>query len=136
MPSVEVDHRYQSALFWPYGGVDANGQPKHGNPVAIRVRFSHTRREAKRPDGTSVTLDAQAVVGQLIPIDSWFWVDPRPIEQQQYVSSLLYWANTASAAADNERMIVVTYDGTPDLRHRYFQRTIGLMRHHSAGTSV
>jgi hypothetical protein len=114
------------------GGVDAYGQPKVGAPLEIRVRFNRSRREVRRPDGTSVTLDGEAWVDRLIGIDSMLWLSP-PTSQQPG-QALAYWTGTGQTLLDDEKMQVTSYDEIPDIKVRFVFRKIGLMKKAAGAT--
>ena len=86
-------------------------------PLPIKCRHEYVRSVVKLPNGTSVTLDSQAVVSQRIQELSLFWL-----------GTLADWNATGGTDPDNELMIVMTYNAKPDDKARYYYRTVGLMR--------
>lgn len=125
MPGFETMDLYQRATLWSAtGAVDAYGQMGYTVPVEIPVRWNTSRKEIKRPDGTTVTLDGQAVVNQAVAVDSHIWL-----------GRLTEWLGVGSSLPDNERMVVVGYNDTVDIKGRFTRRTLNLMRLHNRASN-
>lgn len=120
MPAQETSHRFQTALYWPFAGVDDYGQPVvSSSPQELSVRWEQTRQEATDPQGNTITVDAVAVVDRKVTVGSEMWL-----------GSLDDWLGTGSGSAgsDDEVMRVASYDEVPDLRGRATWRQAGLQR--------
>lgn len=121
MPNQETSHRFQTALLWPYAGIDDYGQPiVSSTPQEIRVRWEHTRTEMTDPQGNTIVVDATAVVAQKVTIGSEMWLG-------DYADD---WLGTGSGSGgdDDEVMRVVAYDEVPDVKGRVKWRQVGLQR--------
>ena len=124
MPFQEFDRRYrvQAAVLWAAVSpvsYDRYGQTLVSAPVEIKVRWLTCRREVLDSKGNTIALDAEAVVGQQIPVGSRMWF-----------GSLSSWAGTGSGLPDKEVHEVKVYHETPDVKGRAVRRTVGLMRWH------
>jgi hypothetical protein len=121
MPSPELSHRYQAALLWNVTGVDRYGQRTVAPPVQVRVRWNHNRTEMLDPHGNQTTLDASVIVAQEVTIGSLMWL-----------GLLSDWYGTGSGTGgvggDDELMEVKTSKRVPDIKNRFQQRELGLMR--------
>ena len=120
MPAPEVSDRYQDAVLWPANGWDNHGRPTVGTPCGIKVRWLTKRSRVQDAQGNTLMLDATAIVGQRITVGSRMWL-----------GDLDDWLGVGSGGTDNELMEVKAYNETPDLKGRFTQKTVGLMRLHS-----
>ncbi len=117
MPPFETMDRHQTAVLWNKVGDDSYGEPLHGDPEEIQVRWTYKRTQIVDAKGNSVGIDAQAVVNQEIIAGS-----------QMYLGSLSFWTGTGSADEDVEVMEVVAYNYTSDIKNRNVRRTVMLRR--------
>ena len=122
MPAPEQVDRDQKAVLWPAQGYDNYGRPTVGPPTQVAVRWLTKRSRVLDRQGNSISLDASAVVGQRILVGSRMWL-----------GSLEDWLGIGSGCSDDELMEVKTYGETPDIKNRFTQKTVGLMRLHSKG---
>ncbi len=119
MPAPELSHRYQPAILFPYeGNSDGYGQPLMGTPVPLRVRWSDTQSDQLDPQGRRVRVDATVRVDREITIGSEMWL-----------GEWNDWIGTALGQTDDTKVMVVkTYNAEPDVRNRYIDRVVGLMK--------
>jgi hypothetical protein len=131
VPAPEQIFRYQKALLWRSSGVPDNyGRPTHEPPEELLVRWNHTRAKAVAANGEGVTLDAQVVVNEAIPMDSLLWLAPDQSPGSPCASEQWYGSDggSGSAVRDNELMVVKTFEEVPDAKGRLRARKLGLMR--------
>lgn len=119
MPALEVYDLVENAVLWPMVGYDRFGQPAVGAPQQIKARWSRTHREVVDSKGNTIALDAEAAVGQVIPVGSHLWF-----------GDLVDWYGTASASTDEEVYEVKSYASTADVKIRNRRMVVGLMRLH------
>lgn len=120
MPRPEQSHRREKAVLWPFASFDQFGERTVGYPQEISVRWVPKQREILDKQGNSISLDAQAVVNEQVPIGSLMWLG----ELQDWMGS--------STVSDGEAvpiMEVMSFDRTPDIKNRVSARTLGLMRY-------
>jgi len=116
----------QKAILWESTGrVDRHGEPIVEAPVEIDCRWITKRMEELDKDGNVISLDAQVVVKQEIPIGS-----------VMILAELQEWHGTGSMGDDDELMVVVTEAETPTLKNRGIRRTLGLKRRHDTPPEV
>ena len=122
MPSPEVDNRYQKAVLFPLVGPDSFGKPTVGPPCEVDVRWNTGRRVILDGKGGEIVLDATAVVLQRIAVGSRMWL-----------GELWEWLGTGSSAVsqDQELCEVKVYNEVPDVKGRFSQKSVGLMRLHN-----
>ncbi len=120
MPDPSVSRLYQPAVLWTAAGADAYGQKKVHPPIEIRVRWNTARTEALTAEGTTITLDATAIVPHKIEPGSLMWL-----------GELVDWYGTGSGSMwpPDELMEVKMYQEVPDMKNRYAHRNIGMMRY-------
>jgi hypothetical protein len=121
MPPLERMDRRQTAVLWGKSGVDRYGEPKVAEPDEIEVRWVTGRKESTAKDGSTIALDAEAIVGQRIAVGSQMWL-----------GTLEEWYGTGSSGDATEVMRVATYEEVPDIKGRNVQRVVGLMRFRDA----
>jgi hypothetical protein len=118
-------HRYQKAVLWPYAGVDRYGQIVRGTPREIRVRWETARSSEDEPDGKSLDLRFQVMVGEEIALESLLWL-----------GSLAEWYGEAGSAGDDageeEVCRVVSYTEVPTIKNRHKLRSVSLARFQGA----
>lgn len=120
MPAQETSHRTQTALYWPFAGIDDYGRPTvSGTPQELTVRWEQGRQEATDPQGGTITVDAVAVVDRAVTIGAEMWL-----------GSLDDWLGTGSGSAgsDDEVMRIAAYEEVPDVKGRATWRQVGLQR--------
>lgn len=118
MPPIETSARHQTALYFPWAGIDDYGQPiVSASPTELRVRWSYRREEMADPQGNAITVDAVVVVDRRVTIGAEMWL-----------GSLDDWLGTGSGSAgsDDEVMRVAAYNETPDIKGRKRRRVVGL----------
>lgn len=125
MPSPEVIFRHQKAVLWELSGRDDYNEPLVSAPTEIWVRWNHNRSEALDAQGNKIALDAQAVVGQSIPLGSTL-----------ALGSLAEWYGTGSAGEASEVMQVITSSEMRDVKGRLVGRSVGLKRFRDVPPSV
>jgi hypothetical protein len=121
MPQPERASLLQCAVLWAHekaGGNDQFGQPLLGAPVQIPVRWENTKREFARPDGTTVTFDAQVFTDRFVRPYSVLWLGR--------LKDLP--AGTDFHAAKHELFRVTACDGIPDIRNRIGEYELLLAR--------
>lgn len=120
MPQMEVAYLTQDALLWPATGTDDDGNvtidSATGTPV--RVRWVAKRMEALDRKGSTIALDALAVVDRDVPDGSILWLGTQA-----------EWAALSPAGESNRLHQAVTIGDVPDLKGRNHRRTLGLMRY-------
>jgi hypothetical protein len=120
MPDLETFDLHDKITLWPSVGVDAYGQPTVADiPLSKIVRWINTRRIIRRQDGTSLQLDASAVVAEDINEGSIIW--PNPIETLP--------AGTSFELSPNDLYEVIMFDSSTDLKKRHTYRELGLSRY-------
>ena len=124
MPALDVNERRQSAVLWPVSAYDEYGKPTVGTYEDIRVRWITGRKASLDSKGNTIALDAQAVVGQVIEVDSRMWLAP-----DNTYSAIEQWLGSGSSGDETETYIVVKYDETPDGKNRDIRRTVGLAKY-------
>lgn len=118
MPSQETSHRHQTALYFPFAGVDDYGQPiVSSSPTELSVRWEFGRAETTDPQGNTVVVDAIVHVDRRITVGSEMWLG----ELEDWIGT-----GSGSAGSDDEVMRVVSYNETPDVKGRKFYREVGL----------
>lgn len=107
----------QKAVLWSRDGTDRYGQPKvEAEPVEVKVRWTETHQQARDSQGNPVTINAQVVANREITVGSLMWK-----------GELEAWYGTGSGGGeDTERMEVVSFDDTKDLKNRSETRTYNL----------
>ena len=115
MPAIEDEDLNQTAVLWPWTGVDAYNEPTRGEPEEIDVRWNTKRREVTGPTGTPMALDATVIVAQSVVVGSLLML-----------SALEDVVGTGNPNA--EVMQVMSYSETPDLRGIEVRREVGLVR--------
>lgn len=117
MPTPERANRYQTALLFTRSGIDEYGRHTVSSPSEIKVRWDWNRRDVRRQDGTTITVEATALVGQVIAVGSQMWL-----------GELDSWVGTGSSGDDTDLMEVVGYREVHDIKGRIATRTIDLAR--------
>ena len=128
MPPLEEVDCWDTAILWAFAGYDLQGQPKYADPVELNpddgngVRWLNKFSWVKDQHGNNIAVDATAVVCQDIDVHSKMWL-----------GRLDDWIGTGSGdTMDQNLMVVVGFDATPDTSRRFFRRIVGLMRFHNA----
>lgn len=124
MPAPEVSHRYQPATLFPWIGVDRHGKHVVGAPREIIIRFNAARKTVKDGKGNTITLDGTGIVNEVLVIGSRLWL-----------GELAEWYGTGSSIVSRDQEIyeIATYNDVPDVKTRFSQKTIGVMRLHNKG---
>jgi hypothetical protein len=118
MPPIETDARFQKAVLWQMSGVDDYGEPRIDYTEELSVRWEDRRTQMPDPLGNMITVDATAVVDKRIEMESLVWkgeVDNLP--------------GTSFTAELDELMVVVAYTEVPDVKGRFYRRTVGLKKY-------
>lgn len=119
MPANELDDRKQTAVLWrATGQFDLYGESVVDEPEELLVRWINKRTQMADGNGNSVSVDAQVIVGEDIPLGSRMWL-----------GELSDWYGTGSAGSGTEAMHVVAFAKTPDIDARFYFRKAGLTRH-------
>ena len=118
MPDPERSHLLQYAVVWAAGAPDAHAQPTVGAPCQVRCRWETTRREYTKPDGTTVTFDAQVMTTRFIEPYSWMWLGR--------LADLPSGTDFSTTLPGLHR--VVSCDGIPDIRNRVTGYEVTLQR--------
>lgn len=113
MPSQEKRNRKQSALLWAVAGKDRFGNPTHDSPIEIKVRWETGQSTGLDPDGNTITIDATAIVNQVIEAGSLMWL-----------GTLEDWYGTGSGGDDDLLMHVVNYSDVPDIKARNSRKQV------------
>ena len=116
MPAPEHDNRRQKAILWTRKGVNRQGQVTLNDPVEIMVRWKWVKREVLDKQGNTVAIDAEVVTVETVPIGSVMWL-----------GELNDLPGTAEVP-EEDTMQVVSAPTTPDIKGRFIQRTLMLMR--------
>ena len=116
MPVPELNGRHQTAVLWELAGRDEYDEPRIHSPLEITVRWEETRRESRDAEGNTIIIDAQVMTDREI----------RPGSIMR-LGTLAEWT-------DEQRGLkqVISYDETPDIKGRYFQRNVLLMAYGDA----
>ena len=123
MPAPERILRYQTALLWEFSGYDKYGQPTVSAPVEIQVRWNTKRREVVDAKGFIIAYDASAVVDQVIAVGSLMWLGTLEDWNDAGTGS-----GSTSISADDV-FECKNFTLTPDLKNRFSQKTVDLMRY-------
>lgn len=126
MPPMTRRGRYQAAVLWAYAGVDRYGQIVRSEPREIRVRWEEAETTEDTPDGKSLDLRFQVVVGEEIPLESLMWK-----------GTLAAWYGTTGTGGEEnegeqEVCRVVSYTEVPDVQYRRKLRSVSLARYQGA----
>lgn len=123
MPAPEWAHRWQDALLWvATGSVNDHGEALvSASYEVVRVRWLTAKGDVIIAQGDTVGLDATVVVDREVPLHSILWLGAEAD-----------WLGTGSNDPDNELMKVNSYREVPDLKNRFRQRRVGLVRYRGA----
>jgi hypothetical protein len=132
LPPPELVTLLETALYWPFLGVDGYGQAVVGPPVQIMVRWNNVYREALNAQSTSIPLDAIAWTNAETLVGSHMWL-----------GTLTEWygespgSSSGSVSSRNQSAVYYVKTSTPtkDVKGRVVQRTAGLMRLHNQDNS-
>jgi|SRR5579885_122140 hypothetical protein len=137
MPAQELAFLRQRAVVWPFLGYDEYGQPVVDFPIEIPCRWLMKHREVLDPEGNTIALDAEVVVAQHVPMNSWMWKGDLEQWYSGHGALTRYGTGTApaapaydlgSAAFDEELHEVKWRNETPDIKARHSFHKLGLMR--------
>jgi hypothetical protein len=124
VPPVEESDLDFDAVLWPLEGTDRYGEPLHGAPVQLAVRWRTRRTEMRDPQGNVVAVDVTAAVDRVIAPGG-----------QMALGTLADWAPVETGtgtAAVGEVLEVVAFSETWDVRAVDVRRTVGLARFRDA----
>ena len=124
MPAVEQQGLTELAVLWEYAGRDRYDQERVSAPCQIRLKWTKVKRNVRQPDGTSLGVDAEAVVDREIPDRSILWL-----------GKLRDYSAEAVTAA-NPLMLVVVYKGSKDIRGRDTHHAVSLQKYHGTLPTV
>lgn len=113
MPAPEVQDLNDYAVLWAASSKDNYGRFKVSPPVEIRVRWEDSLHESTDPQNTVEARPAEVFVDRAISIGSVLW-HGRQKDLPSTPTSLYK---------------VAGYDGTPDIKNRFTQRTVSLVRY-------
>ncbi len=117
MPAPELNGRHQKALLWTIVGRDRYAQPIVSGPVELDVRWNDVFKEVLDPLGNLITIEAEVVAGQNIPVGCIMWsggLDDLP--------------GTGNVPESN-LMLVRFSNSIPDLKARFFYNKLSLIRY-------
>lgn len=120
MPPIETSHRRQRAILWEPSGYGRAGEIKLTDPIEIDIRWEDTQVEVVDDAGSTILTDAVAYVNQDIALNSILWIGE--------LSEL------PTSPTDLKRVIRV--QKIPDLKNRFIQRTLYLIKHSDALPTV
>ncbi len=119
MPYHEEANRIHKAVLWPLLRRDRGGKPVYDTMEEIDVRWDESTSEVTDNQGTTVQVDATAVVDRRIAIDSLIWKgESRDLPADGDFSQEEY-----------KLMAVKSYSRTPDYYGRTFYQEIGMSRY-------
>lgn len=126
MPDPETAGLWQDAVLWEATGeTDRYGQHVIGSAVQLQVVWNTKRREVLDAKGSTVKVDAVAVVDREIRAGSLMWL-----------GSIDDLPGTSESVPDDDVMEVIGYSHTNDIRVRVVRRTVGLMRRRGGITTI
>lgn len=104
---------HQKAVLWMYNGDDDYGDPKVDASVEIDCRWEKRRSQSQDAEGNAIAVEAEVVVGREIKVDSILWKGEK---------------NDYDASTATDYMQVKVYDEVPDVRNRYVERIVKLVK--------
>ena len=113
MPDIETQGRHQRAVLWEAADLDNYAKPTISEAVEILVKWNEQRQESLDAQGNTIAIDATAVVGRHIEVDS--------IMKLGTIEDL--------GEAPTGLMMVSTYSETRDIKGRGIFRSVGLIRY-------
>ena len=130
MPPLErIDTILDTAVFWHLKSVDGYAQPILGAPVEIPCRWVDNQSLAMDPKGNTISVNATVIVDDDI---EQFAVAGQPVWKTIVQGILwrggLYDLPGTAFLPETGIMQIKTYNATPDVKHRHFRRSCGLMR--------
>jgi hypothetical protein len=119
---IETCERNQVATLWIIKGFDRHNQIQVFPPIQVNVRWNQKRSDTLDALGSTIALDAEAVVDRRVPIDSLM-----------ALSKLTDWIGTGTGTGTSlgtfpEIHQVKTIDEAKDMKGINVRRTVGLMR--------
>jgi hypothetical protein len=121
MPPIELEARYEKAVLWepPSSDIkqDDYGASRITPPAEVRVQWVTDKRRIQDVFGTTVNVDAMAVVAQEVKVGSLMWL-----------GELADWTGTGSGGQDDEVMKVVSSSTQRDIKGRVTRRTVALQK--------
>lgn len=125
MPALSAWSRRHKALLWEStGSYSADGRSTVGEPTEIMVRWDDNRKVMAGPNGQPISVDATAVLGQTIALQSLMWLAPD--QSPMSPSAMNQWYDNGSAGNQIGLMEVVTDNGGLDLKSRQTRLVVGL----------
>ena len=120
MPSLEVTGLNDYAVLWAASATDQYGRFKVASSVEIRVRWDGSQVESTDPQNTVQAHSSEVLVDRVIAIDS------------------IMWHGRLRDLPDSPTGLfkVVGYEAVPDIRNKFTQRTVTLMRYNDALPTV
>jgi hypothetical protein len=113
MPPHETKYLRQTAVLWPFVGVDRYNKELRGEPEEIKCRWVPTDKEGEAGD-----YSAKVVVAVDIAIRDLLWLGT-------YNEWLL-----AQETSDHHRIMrVIEFKKVPDIKKRYYRRTVQVKKY-------
>lgn len=126
MPALSAWSRRHKALLWvPTGVYGADGRPLVGEPSEIMVRWDDNRKTMPGPNGQPIAVDATAVMGQAVVLQSLLWLAPDQTPGSE--TAMNQWYGSGSAGSQIGLMEVVADQGGADLKSRQSRLVAGLV---------
>ena len=113
MPPIEIQDLNDYAVLWAAGVPDGYGRYKVLAPEEIHVRWEDSLMESTDPQNTIQSQPSQIFVDKEITVGSILWHGRLEVLR----------------SSPTNLMKVTGYDATPDLKNRFIQRTVTLIRY-------
>jgi hypothetical protein len=120
VPAPEVRSLNDDAVLWAISSTDGYGRFKVSSPIEIRVRWEDSRQESADPQNMVEARPAQAFVDRVIDIGSVLW----------------HGRLKDLPAVPTELYKVSGYNETPDIKNRFVQRAVTLVRRGDAPPEI
>jgi hypothetical protein len=120
MPALEITGLNDYAVLWAASSTDQYGRFKVSEPVEIRVRWDGSQVESTDPNNTVQAQPAEVLVDRVITVDSILW----------------HGKLRDLPAVPTNLAKVIGYEAVPDIRNKFIQRTVTLMRYNDSLPTV
>jgi hypothetical protein len=121
VPALEIVNLKQRAVLWATSGKSRYGEPTVASPVEIRVRWEEGLSESIDDSATPIAVNATVDVDRDVAAGS--------------ILRLGKLADLPSPVTDG-LMEVISFDKTPDIKSRVFQRSVTVRRWRSSLPTV